>query len=172
MFKLRTLIGFNLVSCVYLLGFSSNAQAQWYTPPIPVNIPGYAIDNEICRQNLEVRNDPGCQNPGSLRRINQTGDTNVRNSTINHRAAIAYLEQGFQYYKNREYQRAIAAYNSAIANNPSYAAAYLCRSMALLKLGNKNDAYLDARRAAHWSRQQNNQKIYNAAQKMKHAIYR
>ncbi|MBD2200331.1 MULTISPECIES: hypothetical protein [Calothrix] len=63
--------------------------------------------------------------------MNQTNNTNVRNSNINPLLAISYLKQGFQYYQNGEYQSAIAAYNLALANDPSYAAAYLARSMAL-----------------------------------------
>jgi hypothetical protein len=39
-------------------------------------------------------------------------------------------------------------------------------------LGDKYNALLDARRAAHWSRQQGNMTIYNAAEKFKRAIYR
>ncbi|MBD2166433.1 tetratricopeptide repeat protein [Calothrix membranacea FACHB-236] len=143
----------SLVSFASLVGLGVNVQAQWVNPDI---IPG--------APNLPII--PGA--PDS----DQTNNTNVPRSTINPQLATTYLEQGFQYYQNGEYQSAIAAYNSSLANNPSYAAAYLARAMALHKLGDRYNAYLDARRAAYWSRQQNNQKIYNAAQKFKRAIYR
>lgn len=44
--------------------------------------------------------------------------------------------------------------------------------MALYKLADRDNAYLDARRAAYWSHQQNNSKIHNAAENFKPAIYR
>jgi len=71
-----------------------------------------------------------------------------------------------------EYRRAVSAYNLALSYNSSFAIAYLGRAMALRKLEDKRNAFLDARRASHWSRQQGNMKVLNAAKKFKRVIYR
>jgi tetratricopeptide (TPR) repeat protein len=154
----------NLKHLWILLGFlvplGNNAQAQFdpfitqpQMPP-PINAPAMSIE-----QQMRDRMDGQRVTPRS-------------NSRINPRLASAYLKVGFQHYKQGQYQNAIAAYNLALSNNPSYAAAYLGRSMALRRIGDKYNALLDARRAAHWSRQQGNMTVYNAAEKFKRAIYR
>ncbi|MDM9382872.1 hypothetical protein QUB80_19445 [Chlorogloeopsis sp. ULAP01] len=149
-----------LASLVPLTNLSSKAQAQFdpfisqpQMPP-PINAPAMSIEQQM------------------RDRIQHQRVTPAPNSISNPKLAAAYLKEGFEHYNRREYQKAVSAYNLALHYNSSYAVAYLGRAMALRKLGDKYNAFLDARRASHWSRQQGNMKVLNAAERFKRVIYR
>jgi tetratricopeptide (TPR) repeat protein len=107
---------------IFLVPLSESAQAQFdpfitqpQMPP-PINAPAMSIEQQM-------------RNGSDNQRV-----TPRHHSRINPRLASAYLRQGFQHYKRGDYQNAIAAYNLALSNNPSYAAAYLGRSLALRRI--------------------------------------
>ncbi|RUR78255.1 hypothetical protein PCC6912_35970 [Chlorogloeopsis fritschii PCC 6912] len=149
-----------LASLVPLTSLSNKAQAQFdpfisqpQMPP-PINAPAMSIEQQM------------------RDRIERQRVTPVPNSISNPKLATAYVKDGFEHYNRGEYQKAVSAYNLALYYNSSYAVAYLGRAMALRKLGDKHNAFLDARRASHWSRQQGNMKVLNAAERFKRVIYR
>lgn len=59
----------------------------------------------------------------------------------------AYMEKGFIYYDNKNYQEALKVFETAITVNRTYADAYYWRAKCYEALGNKSEAVLDYQRS-------------------------
>lgn len=73
------------------------------------------------------------------------------------------LNQGLEKFKAKNYQGAIANYDSALRLNPDYAIAYYNRGLAKSGLGDKQGALSDFQDAAELYAQQGNTEMHSKA---------